>query len=54
MPFINFPFFYFFIEEKNVYERLKLTATAAVAMTIGSTLMLLMLNKGIGVGEKYF
>ena len=50
LPILNFPFIHWFIDEKCVTERFKLTVLAACSMMIGSTLMLLMIRAGIGVG----
>ena len=41
---IDFPQGYLFVEAKGVKERLKITIVCALAMSIGSTLMLLMVN----------
>ena len=50
LPILNFPFIHWFIDEKCVTERFKLTVLAACSMMIGSTLMLLMIRAGIGLG----
>ena len=42
IPFINFVFAAWFIETKDTKERLKLTFFSAIGMTIGATLMLLL------------
>ena len=44
MPLLYFPQGYLFIEAKGVKEKLKITVVCALAMSIGSTLMLLMVN----------
>ena len=44
MPLIYFPQGYLFVEAKGLKERLKITIVCALAMSIGSTLMLLMVN----------
>ena len=44
MPLLYFPQGYLFVEAKGVKERLKITVVCALAMSIGSTLMLLMVN----------
>jgi hypothetical protein len=41
IPFINLVFAIWFIETKDMNERLKLTLFSALGMTIGATLMLL-------------
>ena len=41
LPFINLAFAVWFIEAKDWHERLKLTFFSALGMTIGATLMLL-------------
>ena len=53
LPFLNLPGVLFFIDRKNISTRLKLCAVTAVAMSMGSTLMLLMVRAGIGVGKDY-
>jgi hypothetical protein len=50
LPLLNFPFIHWFIDEENIKERFKLTLIAACSMVLGSTLMLLMIRAGIGVG----
>lgn len=42
LPFINLAFAVWFIEAKEANERFKLTFFSALGMTIGATLMLLM------------
>jgi hypothetical protein len=44
MPLIYFPQGYLFIEAKGLKERFKITIVCALAMSLGSTLMLLMVN----------
>lgn len=51
LPFLNLPGVLFFIDKKDMKVRLKLCAVSAIAMSMGSTLMLLMVRAGIGVGE---
>tara|TARA_B100000886_G_scaffold338911_1_gene302896 strand:- start:8722 stop:9042 length:321 start_codon:yes stop_codon:yes gene_type:complete len=51
LPFLNLPGVLFFIDRKDIKVRLKLCAVSAVAMSLGSTLMLLMVRAGIGVGK---
>ena len=51
LPFLNLPMILFFIDRKDMRVRFKLCAVSAVAMTIGSTLMLLMIRAGFGVGK---
>ena len=50
LPLLNFPFTHWFIEEKNIMERFRMCLITAFAMMLGSTLMLLMIRAGIGVG----
>ena len=50
LPLLNFPFTHWFIEEKDIYERLKMCLVTAFAMMLGSTLMLFMIRAGVGVG----
>ena len=50
LPFMNFPFIHWFIDEKDIAERFKLCLCSAFAMVLGSTLMLLMIREGIGLG----
>ena len=52
LPFLNLPGILFFIDKKDMKVRLKLCAISALAMSLGSTLMLLMLRAGIGVGRE--
>ena len=51
LPFLNLPGVLFFIDQKDMKVRGKLCAVTALAMSLGSTLMLLMVRSGIGVGE---
>ena len=51
LPFLNLPGVLFFIDKKDLSVRLKLCAVTALAMSMGSTLMLLMVRAGIGVGQ---
>jgi hypothetical protein len=51
LPFLNLPGVLFFIDQKDMRIRLKLCAVTAIAMSLGSTLMLLMVRAGIGVGK---
>ena len=52
LPFLNLPGVLFFIDRKDMKVRLKLCAISALAMSLGSTLMLLMVRAGIGVGSE--
>ena len=52
LPFLNLPGVLFFIDRKDMKVRLKLCAVSALAMSLGSTLMLLMVRAGIGVGSE--
>ena len=51
LPFLNLPGVLFFIDQKDLKVRLKLCGVTAIAMSLGSTLMLLMVRSGIGVGR---
>ena len=51
LPFLNLPGVLFFIDQKDLKVRLKLCGVTAIAMSLGSTLMLLMVRSGIGVGS---
>ena len=53
LPFLNLPGVLFFIDMKDMKVRLKLCAVSALAMSLGSTLMLLMIRAGIGVGKEF-
>jgi len=50
LPILNFPFAIWFIEETDTRERFKMCLITAIAMMLGSTLMLLMIRAGWGVG----
>ncbi len=50
LPLLNFPFTHWFIEETDIRERFKMCLVTAWAMMLGSTLMLLMIRAGWGVG----
>jgi hypothetical protein len=50
LPILNFPFIHWFIDEKDIMNRFKLTLITAFSMVIGSTMMLLMVRAGLGVG----
>ena len=50
LPIMNFPFIDWFIDEKDIAERFRLCLISAFAMVLGSTLMLLMIRSGIGIG----
>ena len=50
LPILNFPFIHWFIDEKDIRERFRLTLITAFSMVIGSTAMLLMVRAGLGVG----
>ena len=52
LPFLNLPGVLFFIDRKDMKVRLRLCAVSALAMSLGSTLMLLMVRAGIGVGSE--
>ena len=51
LPLINFPSMLFFIEKTKTIDRFKICCVSALAMMFGSTLMLLMVREGIGVGK---
>ena len=51
LPFLNLPGVLFFIDQKDLTVRIKLCAVTALAMSLGSTLMLLMVRAGIGGGS---
>tara|TARA_R110001583_G_scaffold17957_11_gene72169 strand:- start:10268 stop:10558 length:291 start_codon:yes stop_codon:yes gene_type:complete len=51
LPFLNLPSILFFIDIKDMGVRIKLCAISAVAMMIGSTVMLMMIRAGLGVGK---
>ena len=50
LPFINLPGVLFFIDQKDLGVRLKLCGIASLGMVFGSTMMLLMIRSGWGVG----
>ena len=50
LPILNFPFIHWFIDETDIRERFKMTLVTACSMVLGSTIMLLMIRAGIGVG----
>ena len=52
LPFLNLPGILFFIDKKDMKVRLKLCAISALAMSMGSTFMLLMVRAGFGVGRE--
>ena len=53
LPILNFPFIHWFIDEPDIRERFKMTLITAMSMMLGSTLMLLMIRAGIGVGQDF-
>ena len=53
LPIMNFPFIHWFIDEQDIMERFRLTLVSAVSMMLGSTLMLLMIRIGWGVGKDF-
>ena len=53
LPYLNFLGAMWWIDEKDIKERLKMTTVIAFAMCLGSTLMLLMVRAGIGVGHDF-
>ena len=53
LPILNFPFIHWFIDESDISERFKMTLVTAFSMVLGSTLMLVMIRLGIGVGEDF-
>ena len=50
LPFFGFFTTYFFIEEKSVIGRVKVTFASAIGYAVGSTLLMIMLRAGIGHG----
>ena len=52
LPFINFPAMLYFFEHDSLVDRFKLCAVGAFAMMFGSTIMLLMIRAGYGLGSK--
>ena len=53
LPILNFPFIHWFIDEPDIRERFKMTLVTAMSMMMGSTLMLIMIRAGIGVGTDF-
>lgn len=53
LPILNFPFIHWFIDEVDIKERFKMTLVTAISMVMGSTLMLLMIRAGYGVGTDF-
>ena len=53
LPILNFPFIHWFIDETDIRERFRMTIVTAFSMVIGSTLMLIMIRCGIGVGSDF-
>jgi hypothetical protein len=53
LPILNFPFIHWFIDEQDISVRFKMTLVTAFAMMLGSTLMLLMIRAGWGVGTAF-
>lgn len=53
LPILNFPFIHWFIDEPNIRERFKMTLVTAFSMMLGSTLMLVMIRFGLGVGKDF-
>lgn len=53
LPILNFPFIHWFIDEPDIKERFKMTIVTAFAMMFGSTIMLLMIRSGVGVGADF-
>ena len=53
LPILNFPFIHWFIDESSIHERFKMTIVTSFSMMIGSTLMLIMIRLGIGVGKDF-
>jgi hypothetical protein len=53
LPILNFPFIHWFIDETDIRERFKMTLVCAFSMMIGSTLMLIMIRAGFGVGHDF-
>lgn len=53
LPILNFPFIHWFIDEQSISERFKMTLVTACSMVMGSTIMLLMIRAGIGVGTDF-
>lgn len=53
LPLMNFPFMVWFFDEKQHSERFKYCLCGAISMTIGSTVMLLMVREGWIAGTAY-
>tara|TARA_R110002020_G_scaffold50716_6_gene143179 strand:+ start:39695 stop:39985 length:291 start_codon:yes stop_codon:yes gene_type:complete len=53
LPILNFPFIHWFIDETCIRERFRMTLVTALSMMLGSTLMLVMIRLGIGVGQDF-
>ena len=53
LPILNFPFIHWFIDETDIRERFKMTLVTAFSMMLGSTLMLVMIRFGVGVGTDF-
>jgi EamA domain-containing membrane protein RarD len=51
LPILNFPLSIWFIDEKDHKVRFKYVLCASVSMTVGSTVMLLMVREGWIVGQ---
>ena len=53
LPILNFPFIHWFIDETDIRERFRMCLVTAISMMLGSTLMLLMIRAGWGVGTEF-
>ncbi len=53
LPYITFISSSFWVDEKDLKERFKMTIVSSIAMVISSTAMLLMFRSGIGVGTDF-
>ena len=53
LPILNFPFIHWFIDETDIRERFRMTLVCSFSMMLGSTLMLIMIRAGLGVGEDF-
>jgi len=53
LPILNFPFIHWFIDETDIRERFRMTLVTAFSMMLGSTLMLIMIRLGVGVGTDF-
>ena len=53
LPILNFPFIHWFIDETDIRERFRMTLVCAFSMMLGSTLMLIMIRCGIGLGSDF-